>query len=600
MTPFDLKDEINAAPEAAKRQIANEATVSHADIRSALEAGLKDKAQASVSPKVVSLLKRAIAMMDDGPVALGKAGKLVIKALEIDDNFSLTNHAMALCLERLGRLSTALVFYERAWKQDPNDPQVYMNLGLLAWKMDMLEGAEKFLRLFLQLAPNNLDGVINFAGLLRDQGRFSDSIELLRSRIYTNPEHTGLWNSLGAALLEAGDPEQSKTFFSEALRLDEDYGRAHHNMAFAYELLGEPENSLAHFNKALEQVTSKDDRTMMEFGRALATLSSGQLKDGWDRYQARLNQNFVGSLSFVVDAPMWDGLDLEQIKGKRLLWIGEQGLGDEVLFLQMAEDLQNAVGPDGQLFIAVEHRLMGLAKSIAPKAIIGHHATAEVEGKTHRVVRDFDEGQTWDFWTPLAQPTRSLRTNLDQFCTSGFYQPQQGDIDHWRSILDNISDKPKIGIIWKSLKMDAKRTKHFAAIDVWKPIITHPDFTFINLQYGDSAEDIAYAEDKWGVKIHTLPSINLKNDLEQISALCSAMDLTLGAMNATSNLAGAAGADVWIMSPVKRAWPQLGTDRMPWYPNTKVFSAPGYGNWPQTMRNIREAMDVFVSQRKAA
>ena len=600
MTTINLDDELSAGPEEAKRTVEAENTEATESLSKLLEANALKSANRDVSPKVVNLVKRAVGIMDDGPQGAAKAAKLIHKALQIDDEFALANQAMALCLERLGRLSAALAFYEKAWKQNPADPEIYMNLGMVAWKLDMLEAAEKFLRLFLQMSPGHVLGLMNFAGLMRDQARFDDSVEILRNAIYANPERYELWNGLGATLLEAGDPEQALTFFNEALRLEGKFGRAHHNIAYAYELLGKPELAEPHFASALDRVSARKDEIAMRYGQAQATLSLGRLEEGWERYQARLHPEFPNAVQFLIKAPMWDGVDLDAIKGKRVLWIGEQGLGDEVLFLQMARDLYEAIGPDGELFIAVEKRLMGIAKSIAPFATIGHHATVRSEALNRRVVRDFDEDQTWDFWTPLAQPTRSLRLSVEAFSPAGYYTPKAEDIRHWTQVLSEISDLPKVGILWKSLKMDAKRSKHFAPFDRWKSLLTQDGLSFINLQYGESDEEIAYAAREWGVTIHTLPNLNLKDDLEEVSALCCALDLTVGPTNATTNLAGAAGANVWTFSPVHRVWPQLGTDYMPWFPNTRMFGEEGYANWTGTMKTLSQALEEFRTKTKAA
>jgi hypothetical protein len=91
------------------------------------------------------------------------------------------------------------------------------------------------------------------------------------------------------------------------------------------------------------------------------------------------------------------------------------------------------------------------------------------------------------------------------------------------------------------------------------------------------------------VNIWRPPGIDLKMDLDDLAALCVALDLVLGPANATSNIAGACGAPVWLIStPV--AWPRLGTDRYPWYPKTRVFSTKAFGQWDGVMDEIAAAL----------
>ena len=73
--------------------------------------------------------------------------------------------------------------------------------------------------------------------------------------------------------------------------------------------------------------------------------------------------------------------------------------------------------------------------------------------------------------------------------------------------------------------------------------------------------------------VWTPPGIDLKNDLDDLAALTCALDLVVGQANATTNIAAACGAPTWLIS-TPGAWPKLGTDRYPWYPQVRVFIPP--------------------------
>ena len=148
---------------------------------------------------------------------------------------------------------------------------------------------------------------------------------------------------------------------------------------------------------------------------------------------------------------------------------------------------------------------------------------------------------------------------------------------------------PKVGILWKSLKLDGARLREFSPFERWRSILTTPGVSFVNLQYGECEAELEQARDAFGVNIWRPPGIDLKMDLDDLAALCVALDLVLGPANATSNIAGACGAPVWlIQSPV--AWPRLGTNRYPWYPATRVFSTKAFGQWDDVMAEIAAAL----------
>jgi tetratricopeptide (TPR) repeat protein len=544
--------------------------------------------------KVVAQAKRALKLSATNQHS--EAARIAHKAVTLAPELALTNHVMGLMLYRLGRLSRSLDFFETAWKLDPNDAEIYQKLGLVAWKLDMLEAAEKFYRFECKLAPDNPDGVINLAGVLRDQGKFEEAIEILRTAIYAHQGNHELWNSMGTVLNDAGRPEEAITFYQEALRLKPDYGRAHNNMANVYELLGEPEKSLPHYTEALKDPADETEEATMRHSRSMVLLACGQLAAGWDANAARLDPNRAQATLFTIDAPMWDGTDPAQIRGKTVVLVGEQGLGDEVLFMNTVKDMIEAVGPDGELRIACEYRLMPLVKRSFPEAVVGHHMSATVEGREVRAVPKIGDGA--DFWTPMATPLRAFRTRLDAFPDAPGFLTADPDMQAaFRKQLDGFGAGLKVGILWKSLKMDPRRSRFFSAFDAWEGVLKTPGAEFVNLQYGEVQDELDLAGERFGITIHQPRDIDLKMDLDKVAALSSVCDLVIAPMNATSNLAAACGGKVWFIHARSSAWTMLGTGHQPWYPQSRSFFSEGFKNWDATMAKVQTALVDEIKAR---
>jgi ADP-heptose:LPS heptosyltransferase len=117
---------------------------------------------------------------------------------------------------------------------------------------------------------------------------------------------------------------------------------------------------------------------------------------------------------------------------------------------------------------------------------------------------------------------------------------------------------------------------------------------FVNLQYGDCSMEIARAREA-GLDLWTPPGIDLKADLDDVAALCSALDLVIGPMAATTNIAAACGTDTWIIS-MPDAWPRFGTDRLPCYPSARLFPVEGFGEWHGVMGRIESALRQEVAK----
>lgn len=591
MATLNLSAELNAEAEAPKRQVDAERPGAAA----ALHAALGDRTDKSTPPKIVGMIRRAVKMMDDGPDAARKAGQLCLKAIEAAPTFGLAYQAMALSLERLGRLSAAMTCYQEAYKHDPNNPDLYLNLGMVAWKLDMLEAAEKFLRLHHQLDPNAKGGAANIAGILRDQQKYEDSVELLRAAIYADPENADLWNSLGTTLLESGEPEQALTFYEEAKRLRPDYARAYHNMAFAYDLLGDVEGAIKNFRKAITLNPTAVDKVTMQHGLSLALLAHGDLEEGWDLYESRLHPLYTKRVEFLAKAPYWSGADPEEIRGKRLLLCGEQGLGDEVMQVAALEEAFDLVGPDGAVGLVCEKRLVDVFKrSFAKLDYVGRHATVFHEGQQIRALQEAEPTFKPDFWAPLCNLQRALRPTPDQFPSGEarrYLAPDPERIKTIKAQIDALPSGVRVGFCWKSKLMTGSRQKYFSPFEMWKPVLQVPGVTFVSLQYGDTAEELARCERDFGVTIHQIEGLDLMNDLEGVAILASLTDVNIGQVNTSLALGAACGGKSLLLSPAKNQWTTFGTDHLPWMPGSTLFSPEKFRDWATPIGEIAVALD---------
>jgi hypothetical protein len=327
----------------------------------------------------------------------------------------------------------------------------------------------------------------------------------------------------------------------------------------------------------------------IRLAEAFSRLGLGQLEAGWRLYRARLSPLSGRRERFEVPGQAYDfAAGIAGLEGRSLLLAAEQGLGDEVMFAGMIPDLIQALGPNGRLALAVEPRLAPLFARSFPDAEVLAHRTQNIDGAPVRTVPGLKTAV--DVWAPFAAPAEALRPKASRFPEApGFLTPDPARVKHWRRVL---AERPgrKIGLLWKSAKLAGERQRLFAPFDAWRPVLHAPGFSFVNLQYGDCAEELAWARDRLGVDILQPPGIDLKGDLDDVAALCAALDLTIGFSNASFNLAGAVGAPAWLVA-VHRAWTMLGTDHYPWYPQARVFSAPD--GWPAALETVAAALARF-------
>ena len=524
-----------------------------------------------------------------------EAGSLALKALDLDENDGLGNHIAAIAMDKLDQVQLALQLYQRALNAEPSNVEIYQNLGLLAWRIDQLDLAEKFFRLQLELAPSSPDAANNLGCVLRDNNKFDAAIEVLRAAIYSDASNALLWTAIGSTMVEMRRLDEALQFQNEAERLEPKSAKIQHNLGYANYVSGNVDKALEHFNRAKELPGLRPEEAVIsEHGRALALLSAGQLDKAWDTYEIRRHRLYPKSTAFDMAIPHWDGEDLN---GKKLLLMGEQGLGDEILFMSIVEDLLKTLGPDGKLGIGCQDRLVPLVSRSFPDVEVKPHKTIEREGRNFRGAPALKGGEGYDFWVELASPLKLLRTDHSLFeqPNEGFFVPDMERVTHWSNVLADLGPGLKAGVLWKSQLMSVSRSKYFSPFDAWKPVLQTPGVTWINLQYGDCNDELDKAKAEFDVDIHVLPGIDLKNDLDDLAALTKALDLVAGPMNATTNIAGAVGTDIWLAWS-KTAWTMLGRGELLWYPNTRLFAPEDVSDWTVAMANMAQALSERVGQ----
>ena len=541
-------------------------------------------------------LQGAVTALEAGD--LSTAAQTAMEVVRADQDNAFAWKIVGVARERGGDFMTALQCYEQVVRiGGPLAEEIQANLGRVAFHSGLFADAEVLYRAHLARFPDDLDAANNLANALRDQMRYDDAIAYLSDLLKVHPEAALLWNTLGTLMVARFDADRARIFFDEAVRLDPTFGKAVYNRANLLLMVGEREEAIRDLRQALALADDPTDRAMMQLALSTALLADGQLAEGWDAYEARRDPHFANAPVFVVDVPEWRPGD--PLAGRRLALFGEQGLGDEVLFASMIPDLLAAIGPAGRLFIAVEPRLVPLFQRSFPAAVVGPHFTVQ---SGHSILRGAEflvahHGEI-DGWLSMGAPLRQFRRSLADFsATPAFFRPDEARVAHWTKVLAELGPAPKVGVLWKSLKIDPARSRHFSPFEQWAPVLALPGVVFVNLQYGETAAEQAEAEQRGG-HLWTPPGIDLKDDLDDLAALTRALDLVVGPANATTNIAAACGVPVTLVS-MPGAWPQLGTDRWPFYPDATVKSAQRLGQWDGAMQALAEAITARFGLVKA-
>lgn len=437
-------------------------------------------------------------------------------ALRPDHAETLSNLGNVL-VER-GKLGEALACHRAAVDAAPDSAEAFIFLGVALQELDQMDAAIEAYRLGLRLDPDNLQGLTNLGAALELTGQLPEAEAVLSRALTMAPGSGEVWGNLGLCRLAQGDPARGRAAVDRALELDPDLPRV--------------------------RVT-----------RALLRLEDGDLSGGWADYAWRFAAGeALPHRRFAV--PSWTG---QTVSDKRVLIWREQGLGDELMF---ASFYAEAIKRMGQAVIECDHRLLGLFTRSFPSASV----------RAQRLPPDgvdAPERPDADLHVPAGDLPRLLAPSLAGFTGAPYLVADRHRSERARHWLKDLPAGLRIGICWRSRMITTRRRHNYADVASWAPLLALPGVQVINLQYTARQDEVA-ALQVGGQVLHTMPDLDLTNDLDGLAALIANLDMVITAPTAVGELAGALGTPVWrIVSG--RDWSTLGAGTRPWFSSMRLF-----------------------------
>ena len=482
--------------------------------------------------------------------------------LKKDAKHYLAQMNKGLCHFLLGEYTQSAKVFHQVHTDKPEDLKALYYCGLVFEKLGAFEVAVQFLKRYLQKDPDDYNALLEISGVTSKLQLYEEALMYATKALSIQPMHSDSYNNLGSALLGVQKLKEAEQAFLTALALNKDSVNALSNMATLADTQGHFERSVDLY----EQVLAKIDRESL-FGQELlfrssfAYLATGELKEGWRRYDYGFMPNNRSSRfpKYKLAIPQWSG---EDIVDKKIVVWGEQGIGDEIWFFGWLGELSKRCK---NISVVCEPRLVTLLQ----RAFKHMHVEASVPGSDYS-----DKFLDHDFHIPSGSMMGVFCNEVDDLENYNPYIiPDKKLVDSLTNRLDEIAETKGnliIGICWRSGKVDAMRIQGYLTLSHMSPILKQRGLSFVNLQYGDCEKEIAQVELALGIKIHRWDDINLKDDQESLAALISCTDMVISAGTAVASLAGALGKETLLFTHY--GFPYLGQKNYPWSKKTTGFT----------------------------
>ncbi len=502
------------------------------------------------------------------------------RALELEPDFAEAWSNLGSTLAFKGDIDGEIEAYRCALAANPQLAPVWSNLGNALREAGQFEEAVTACRKAVELDPRFAAGWNNLSVALRERKEHAEAVEAAGRAVQFAPGYAEAWSNLGNALKANGRFEEAIRAHEQAIAISPGGAELHFNLGVAFRESGRAEAAITHYRRAVE---IKPDHAEAHWNLGLALLRLGELRAGWDEYEWRWRRRKAEARRY--DFTAWDG-DLS--KPRRLLLWAEQGIGDEILYGSMVGDLASS---PMAIALEVDPRLVPLFQRSFPGVAV----------VPRRDPPAFNPAR-YDCQAPLASLGRWLRPSFSLFPRhAGYLRADAARVERYQAQLREKGESGAkiVGISWQSKNEEFGALKSNELKD-WALTLKLPNVRFVDLQYGDTAEERRLVETQLGVKIEHVPDLDLFNDLDGLAALAAACDTVITVSNVTAHVAGALGRPVWLLAPKARGkiwyWFSNRTDS-PWYPSMRIFNQKTAGNWREVLDEVAQELAAFVKER---
>jgi tetratricopeptide (TPR) repeat protein len=417
------------------------------------------------------------------------------------------------------------------------------------------------------------EALYNRAAVLRGEGHSAASTTMFRRAISVTPEAGVLWNGLAAAYWEVGLYADAIAAAKHAAELGYADASLHANMGLIYTSLMDYEAAEKSFLKAIALNPSE---VKAPWNLSLMYLQSGQWEKGLKGYDSRFN--YYGAVTYPkMPFPTWAGEDLS---GKTLYVMNEQGVGDRILFSRYLWWVKQT-WPTATIKYAPGNSIASLLYAYSPEIEILPDAM---------VMPDADYGiclmsLPFIHWSRLnsTPPDPGVLLKSLEKVSMTF-----GELPH---------PALKVGVIWTGSPAMQRNRERSMPFEMVLDLADNPSVQLYSLQF-DNNDVAAYGAGE--LVIDLVPKVSAKGYVGTAAAM-KGLDLVITACTSTAHLAGALGIPCWVLlceNPYW-IWGRRG-DKSSWYPNVKLYRQTAQGDWGPVFDQVKVDLANLAHEKLSA
>ena len=444
--------------------------------------------------------------------------------------------------------------------------------------------AEKHLRVVAEEDPKNRRAHELLAQALNDQEKTDDSFDFLIDAVKRFPRSYFLHFHLSLAALRIGEYQIGITHIRRALALKKNSYEARGNLAVLLAESGQPNRALRIYRQLFDEDPTHRHVDQLRMNRSINLMARGEVKEGLAEYAVRhrlyKNRERHGYEIATATSPSF--------AGKNVLVVAEQGIGDEILFVQFVPEIL----AEGAARVVVEasQKLLPLFRRSFPDI------TFVARQKINHPL--FKGGFDCQIAIGDLMERHYLKNSGFAILRRPFLIPDGQRVSYWRERLAALqtAERPlNVGIAWRSSMQTGRRKQFWPPIDQWLRLMTYERVNWITLQYDHNPDELSDLASR-GVHLHTFAEVDQFDDIDEVAALTRALDLVISAPVSVPMISGAVGTRSWAMEP-RFEWSLFGSQRIPMMPYMRPFIRGYREPWESTVDKLKDALEKRVAAR---
>jgi tetratricopeptide (TPR) repeat protein len=407
----------------------------------------------------------------------------------------------------------------------------------------------------LSLNDYNIQALVGAAHTSQKVNIFHDAALYYLQAYEQQPENKNYLFKAANAYAATGEWKKAQNIYAKILTKHPQTIEALHNYGFVLQMQG----NIAQAIKAYKNVvTLKPHDTIAHINLALAYLSTGAFKEGWEEYEWRKKLAIIpNSTSDAQKLPT--NLLQQRVDNKKIVLQAEQGIGDCFQFVRYAKELKNA---GAYLICKVPQQLKRII-TLCPYI--------------DKVVDQTETLNEVDHVISLMSCPYIFNTSLNTIPKDIPYLYADNTlVQEWHKKIPHTKDI-KIGICWRSNTNYKSPVQQFVTnqksipLEKLKPLTNITGVKLFSLQKIMTQEEKNIANK---LSIFTFEdNFDLHNgSFMDTAAIIKHMDLVITIDSAIAHLAGGLGTATWTILPYPADWRWMNQgSQTPWYPTMRLF-----------------------------